>query len=61
MRLPFGMRSSAEMRTRMGMSSPQVLWISSTISHRKRARFSALPPYSSVRWLEYLDRKRITM
>ena len=61
MRLPSGMRSSAEMRTRIGMSSPQVLWISSMISVSRRARFSGLPPYSSVRWLEYFDKKRMTM
>ena len=49
--LPSGTRSITDRRYMMMKSSPQRRRVSSTISTGKRRRFSALPPYSSLRLL----------
>ena len=51
------MVSSRLTRSVIAIVSPTASRMSATTSFTNRARFSRLPPYSSVRWLVARDRK----
>ena len=49
--------SSTERRQGTAQVSPTASLVSVSSSLRRRVRFSSGPPYSSVRWLNSLERK----
>src|ERR1700681_337419 len=56
---PFSIQSLADMRTNKGYLSGQLDRTAATTSSKKRIRFSKLPPYLSLRWLDRGDRNSL--